>query len=150
MHSSSSSVMFHRQSPHTINSVVDTAVMVLKWSISLPLGGDPSPPQAVTWMLTLNTQVGMIHHVMHHMIRSHDMTQVCSSMQVTRSMERHMPTVIEITSGWIFLPWSKVVDTAKQDVEGQSLTHGLGPATARDLHDVTLACTVFGYRTCLP
>ena len=55
-----------QHSPHTINSVLDTAEMVLKWFISLPLGGDPSLPQAITWMLTLNTQVRMMmHHVMH-------------------------------------------------------------------------------------
>ena len=46
-----------QQSPHTINNVLDTAVMVLKWLMSLPLGGDPSLPKAITWMLTLSKQV---------------------------------------------------------------------------------------------
>ena len=46
-----------QQSPHTINSVLDTAVVVLKWFMSLPLGGDPSLPKAITWMLTLSSQV---------------------------------------------------------------------------------------------
>ena len=47
------------QSTHTINNVLDTTVMVLKWFISLPLGGDPSLPQAITWMHTLSTQVNI-------------------------------------------------------------------------------------------
>lgn len=47
-------------SRHTINSVLDTAVMVLKWFTSLPLGQDPSLPQAIKWLMTLSTQVSLV------------------------------------------------------------------------------------------
>ena len=63
-------------------------------------------------------------------------------------MERHRPTVLELTEEGKWVDASalvKVVDPAKQDVEVAIMTHGLGPDTARDLHDVALACTMFGY-----
>jgi len=53
-------------STHTICSVLDTAVMVLKWFTSLPLGKDPSLPQAIKWLLTLSTQVSLVPKHSHY------------------------------------------------------------------------------------
>ena len=73
---------------------------------------------------------------------------VCDHMQVTRSMQQHKPTVheLEVEGKWMGAPaLVQVIDTARQDVEVAVLDQGLDTDVARDLHDVALACTMFGY-----
>ena len=73
---------------------------------------------------------------------------LCTCMKVTRSMQQHRPTVheLEVESKWMgAAALVQVIDTARQDVEGVVLAQGLDIDVARDLHDVALACTMFGY-----
>ena len=49
-------------------------------------------------------------------------------------MERHRPTLLELTEEgkWVDAsPLVKLIDTARQDVEVDISTNGLGPDTAR-------------------
>lgn len=39
----------------------------------------------------------------------------------------------------------KLITTAREDVETDMMVHGMQPSVCRDLHDVTLAATIFGY-----
>ena len=76
------------------------------------------------------------------------MTQVFEHMQVTRSMHQHRPTVLELEQDGKWMGAAallKVINTTKQDVEVAIMTDGMNPETARELHDVALACTMFGY-----
>ena len=63
-------------------------------------------------------------------------------------MHQHRPTVLELIGDGKWMDASSlvgVISTAKEDVEVIIHTHGLDLATARELHDVTLACMIFGY-----
>ena len=63
-------------------------------------------------------------------------------------MSRVRPTISELTAqGKWMTPEDllKVVTSARQDVLDEIHDDGIYPDTARRLHDVTLACTIFGY-----
>ncbi len=57
--------MAQQHSPDTLNHVLDTAEVVLRWWMAQPRGDHPSLPKAITWLQTLNKQVGR-DHATHH------------------------------------------------------------------------------------
>ncbi len=57
--------MAQKHSPDTLNHVLDTTEVVLKWWMAQPGGDHPSLPKAITWLQTLNKQVGRVHATHH-------------------------------------------------------------------------------------
>ena len=49
--------MAQKHNPDTLNHVLDTTEVVIKWWMAQPLGDHPSLPKAITWLQTLNKQV---------------------------------------------------------------------------------------------
>ncbi len=58
--------MAQKHSPDTLNHVLDTAEVVLRWWMAQPGGDHPSLPKAITWLQTLNKQVGRDHATHPH------------------------------------------------------------------------------------
>ena len=65
-----------------------------------------------------------------------------------KGMHHPRPTVLELTEAgkWMEAPaLVQVTDSAKEDVVTAVMTTGMSPDNARDLHDVVMACTMFGH-----
>ena len=142
-----------KHSPGTINGVLDTAVMVVRWLSGEPNADVQSLGQAITWLHTLNTQVQLVA-LSQGFVNSnlHTHCTCCSSievaLQVTKSLFRVKPSISELAAkGKWMTPGDllEVITGARQDVLDEILDDGINPHTARLLHDVTLACTIFGY-----
>lgn len=57
--------MAQKHSSDTLNHVLDTAEMVMRWWMAQSGGDHPSLPKAITWLQTLNKQVGGMHATQH-------------------------------------------------------------------------------------
>lgn len=69
-------------------------------------------------------------------------------MQVARALHRHKATVVELEEAGKWMSAADLVlliTTARDDVEASILEAGFNPDTCKALHDVVLACTIFGY-----
>lgn len=69
-------------------------------------------------------------------------------MQVSRSLHQHKATVLELAEDgkWMDAPdLLRLIITAREDVEAAIMTDGLDCTSARELHDVAMASTMFGY-----
>ena len=63
-------------------------------------------------------------------------------------MQQHKPTVAELTEEGKWMdaaPLVQLISKARKDIVATVHTYVIGPTTARELQDVTLACTIFGY-----
>ncbi len=72
---------------------------------------------------------------------------VLHDMQVTRALHKHKPTVFELEQAGRWMSAADLVQLitrASEDVEASILEAGFTPDTSRALHDVVLACTIFG------
>ena len=72
----------------------------------------------------------------------------CQAAVNAMDVWRHKATVVELEEAGKWMSAADLVlliTTARDDVEASILEAGFNPDTCKALHDVVLACTIFGY-----